>query len=186
MELKEFTGYVTEIENFYGSELSETEKTIWYNNLKTLSLERFNYIISIIYKTSKFMPKLADILQINKQIPYENSIEPKKKIGKCNKCNGTGYIIYTKEVDGKEYQYAMVCDCGRQERYSGKDCENAMNQSKYYIPTLQETGLKYTPRVYSKEEIIKSMNMIQKNNLISEDLKNIIGKAVRNVLLMYY
>lgn len=55
---------------FYGQTLNGVERDIWYENLKFMSLERFNYILSEIYKTNKFMPRLADILQVHKQIPY--------------------------------------------------------------------------------------------------------------------
>ena len=172
MDKKEFMDYIKQIENVYGQEMSEIEIEIWYNNLKFMSLERFNYILAEIYKTNKFMPKLADILQMHKQIPYtENKEEIKQK---CDKCNGTGYIFYTKIIEGKPYQYAAVCDCGRQKRYDGRKVEDVKNRSDYHIPTIAETGLDIKENRPSNEEIVKSMKMLANSQMVSEDIKNII------------
>ena len=70
MTKQEFIEYVGQIENVYKNQnLSNIEKEIWYENLKFMSIERYNYILAEIYKTSKFRPTLADILQFHKQIP---------------------------------------------------------------------------------------------------------------------
>ena len=55
MTKQEFIEYVGQIENVYKNQnLSNIEKEIWYENLKFMSIERFNYILAEIYKTSKF------------------------------------------------------------------------------------------------------------------------------------
>ena len=56
---KEFVDYITELENYYNQKLNDTEKEIWYNSLKFMTVQRFNLIISEIYKANKFMPKLS-------------------------------------------------------------------------------------------------------------------------------
>lgn len=172
MQSKEFNEYIKQLQNFYGQELSEIEISVWYENLKFMPVERFNYILSEIYKTNKYMPRLAEILQIHKSIPYEEKTEQNTQ--HCDKCNDTGYIIYTKIVDNKPYKYAAVCECGRQKRYDGRAVENLKNKSDYYIPTVQEIGLKVDNSRPSDADLIKSMNMLKNSPLVSEDIKNII------------
>lgn len=179
MNSKEFREYIEQIQNFYGQELNKIERDVWYENLKFMSLERFNYILSEIYKTSKFMPKLADILQMHKQIPYTAKKEEKEIKGSCKKCNGTGYVFYTKIVEGKPYQYTAVCDCGRQERYDGRKCADSKNKSDYYIPTIAETGLDIKENRPTDEQIVKSMKMLANSPIVSEDIKNIIRENFR-------
>lgn len=172
MKDKEFNEYIKQLQNFYGQELSEIEINVWFENLKFMPVERFNYILSELYKTNKYMPRLAEILQIHKSIPYEEKTE--KNTQNCEKCNNTGYIIYTKIVDNKPYRYAAVCECGRQKRYDGQKVENLKNKSDYYIPTVQEIGLKVNNTRPSDESLIKSMNILKNSPLISADIKNII------------
>lgn len=174
MTRNEFIEYVEQIQNVYHKELTAIELDIWYENLKFMTIERFNYILSEIYKTNKFMPTLADILQVHKQIPYTAKKDEKEINGSCKKCNGTGYIFYTKEVSNKKYKYSAVCDCGRNERYDGTKCVDPKNKSKYYIPTLAETGLEIKENRPTNEEIISSMRKLANSPIISENIKNII------------
>lgn len=172
MNKNEFMQYANELENFYGQELNDLETDVWYDNLKDMPVARFNYILSEIYKTNKFMPKLSEILAIHRQIPYE---EPEHQVkGHCEKCGDIGYVIYKKIVDNKPLTYAAVCDCGRQKRYDGREVQNLKNKSDYYIPTIKEIGLKVETTRPSDEEIIKSMKMLKDSPIISENIKNII------------
>jgi hypothetical protein len=61
------------------------------------------------------MPKLADILSINDNLPYTQNINKQRQIIECNKCRGLGVILYTKKVkDGGRdlyYTYAARCEC---------------------------------------------------------------------------
>jgi hypothetical protein len=47
----------------------------------------------------------------------------------CKKCNGTGMLIYTKEVEGYPYEYVFRCDCMYGQRLSK------------LIPTASEVGI---------------------------------------------
>lgn len=182
MTRNDFINYVNQIQNMYHKKMSETEVDVWYENLKFMSLERFNYILAEIYKTNKFMPTLADILQTHKQIPYFAKKEEKDVKGNCKKCNGIGYIIYIKEIDQKKYKYCAVCDCGRAERYDGTKCTEAKNKSKYYIPTIAETGLEIKENRPTNEEIIESMKKLANSTIMSNDIKNIIRENFRKNL----
>lgn len=180
MTKQEFIEYVGQIENVYKNQnLSNIEKEIWYENLKFMSIERFNYILAEIYKTSKFRPTLADILQFHKQIPYTAKKEEREIKSGCKKCNGTGYVFYTKEINNKKYKYSAVCDCGRCERYDGTKCADPKNKSKYYIPTIPETGLNIQENKPTNDEIVRSMKMLQNSPIISENIKDIIRKNFR-------
>lgn len=176
---KEFVDYITELENYYNQKLNDTEKEIWYNSLKFMTVERFNYILSQLYEVNKFMPKLSEVLDMHKQIPYTAKKEEREIKSGCKKCNGTGYVFYTKEINNKKYKYSAVCDCGRCERYDGKKCADPKNKSKYYIPTIAETGLNIQENKPTNNEIVKSMKMLQNSPIISEDIKNIIRENFR-------
>lgn len=174
MNKKEFTQYIQELQRYYGEKLNETEAEIWYKNLSFMTIERFNLIMSEIYKTNKFMPKLSEILDMHKQIPYTATVPEKEIKGHCEKCNDTGYVIFTEVKDGYPYEYAAVCECGRANRYSGKECTDPRNKSDYYIPTTNELGLEVETTRPSDERIIESMNKLKNSSIVSEDIKNII------------
>ena len=174
MDKKEFMQYTQELENFYGQKLSDIEKTIWYEDLKFMTIERFNYIISEIYKTNKFMPKLSEIFAIHKSIPYTAMTEPIKVNGDCNKCGNTGYVIYTKIVEGKPYKYAAICDCGRQKRYDGRQIADERNRSDYYIPTISEIGLDIKDNKPTKQQVYDSMMKLKDSPILPESIRNII------------
>lgn len=176
MTKAEFVEYIEQIQNVYHKEMTAIEVDIWYENLKFMTIERFNYILSEIYKTNKFMPTLADILQVHKQIPYTTKKEIK---GNCKKCDGIGYVFYIKEINNKKYKFSAVCDCERNERYDGRKCANPKNKSEYYIPTIAETGLNIQENKPTNNEIVRSMKMLQNSPIISEDIKNIIRENFR-------
>lgn len=180
MKYKEFIDYVTELQNYYNQELNETEVEIWYESLKFMTVERFNYILSELYKINRFMPKLSEVLDMHKQIPYTVGKQEKNINGHCEKCNDTGYIIYTKIINNMPYKYTAVCDCGRQDRYDGRQCVKEKDKSDYYIPTIQEIGLEVKSTRPTDGEIIKSMNMLKNSSIISENIKNIIRENFRN------
>lgn len=174
MNNKDFLDNVQVLENVYKQELSADELRIWYDNLKFMTTERFCYIIAEVYKTCKYMPKLSEILAIHKSIPYTAMQEQKEIKGDCPKCGNTGYVIYTKQKEGHSYQFTAVCDCGRQQRYDGRQCTDAKNQSDYYIPTITEIGLEVKDNKPSKQQVIESMNKVKNSGIISEQIKDII------------
>lgn len=176
MDRKDFLDNVQVLENVYKQDLSADELRIWYENLSFMTTERFCYIIAEVYKTCKYMPKLSEILAIHKSIPYTAMTEQKEIKGDCPKCGNTGYVIYKKIVDGRPYQYPAVCDCGRQQRYDGRQCADAKNQSDYYIPTMTEIGLEIKDNKPSKEQVKESMIKLKDSGIIPESIKEIIRK----------
>lgn len=176
MTNKEFMQYTQEIENFYGQKLSDVEKNVWYENLKFMTIERFNYIIAEIYKTNKFMPKLAEILEIHKSLGYTTIDEQIEVEGDCKKCGDTGYVTYTKIINNMPYTYVAVCDCGRQKRYDGKQCTNPRNRSDYYVPTLAELGIDIRDNKPTKQQVKDSMMKLKDSPIMPESIKEIIRK----------
>ncbi len=144
MKIDEFMETIKQIENFYGKEMIDEQKKIWYENLKNMSIERFRYLVANLYKTSKFMPKLADIFEINMTI---KSIEKKVEVNQqhCDKCKDTGYIIYKQIIKNGDkdviYDYGAICTCNRKKQYKGWEISDERYKSKYYTPLATELGL---------------------------------------------
>ena len=130
----EFIEETSRLENYYEKEYTTEQRRIMYEELKNIQIEKYRADIRQLLRTNKFLPKLADILAIDKETHIETKQE--NKITKCNKCKGTGYLLYTKIIkDGDKelkYQYAAICDCGNSKQYIGK--EN-------YIPYASELGI---------------------------------------------
>lgn len=72
------------------------------------------------------------------------------------------------------YKYTAVCDCGRQDRYDGRQCVKEKDKSDYYIPTTEEIDLQVKTTRPSNDEIIKSMKILKDSPILSEDIRNIV------------
>ena len=144
MKIDEFMDTIKQMENFYGKEMTDEQKRIWFESLKVMNIERFRYIVINLYKTSKFIPKLSDIFELNMAI---GSIEKKVEINKknCNICNNTGYLIYKQIVkNGNKdivYDYGAICNCNRKNQYKGWEISDKRYRSSYYTPLATELGL---------------------------------------------
>lgn len=142
----EFVEATENIENFYGKELKEFERKIWFQELKNLDISRYRQVIRQVYIDCKFMPKLADIIDINSTLNFEQKQEHIEKVD-CKKCKGNGFITYTKFVQEgyKKLPYLFIakCDCknGENYNYDGRKLEDKANKSDYYIPNLQQINL---------------------------------------------
>lgn len=147
MTLGEFVEETSKLEKYYGKELEDFQRKIWNEEIGNLSVQRYRQIIKEIFKTCKFMPKLADIIEINKGLGYHT--ESKKEIKKvpCDRCNGEGFIIYTKLIDNGDiklpYDFMARCDCenGNEYIYDGRIIQDTQHRSNYYVPSIVELGL---------------------------------------------
>lgn len=141
MKIEEFMNEIKQIENFYDKQLTDEQKQIWFKELKYIELKRFKYIEAQIYKTLKFMPKLADIIEINSNLGYSQQKLEENKI-KCKKCNGTGYLTYIKKVDDGvrtlEYTFGAICSCRQQPKYEGWKISDERHRTNYYTPYIEE------------------------------------------------
>ena len=142
MKIDEFISEIKQLENFYGKELTDEQKQIWYKELRYLELIRFKHITAQIYKTLKFMPKLADIVEINSKLGYSQLKKDQNKI-KCSRCKGTGYLLYTKLIDngaGGKFRnvYGAICSCRQKPKYEGWKITDEEHRSNFYTPYIEE------------------------------------------------
>ena len=80
MEVSEFIEETNKIEKFYEKELDKFQRDEWYKNLKNIPLERYRQIINNIFRKCKFMPKLADIIELQEELPYQNNSIQKENV----------------------------------------------------------------------------------------------------------
>lgn len=142
METDEFIEITNRLEKYYEKEYTNEQLKIMHEELKDFKVDRYKILVSEAIKRCKFLPKVADIIQIDKEIGYKNLDDEVERI-ECKKCGGTGIIVYKKKIqDGlKEYYYdfAAVCDCGNFKQYKG--WESKENKSNYYTPMAKELNL---------------------------------------------
>ena len=146
MKIEEFDEEINKIERFYQKQgtITDEQRQIWYRELKNLDIARFKYIIAQIYRTSKFMPKLADILEINASLGY-SQVKQKQIKSNCKICNGTGYVTYKrtseKGADNLLYEYGAICKCRTKPKYEGWKITDERNKSNYFITYIEEASL---------------------------------------------
>lgn len=144
MKINEFLDEVAQIERFYQKEITDEQKQIWFKELRNLDIARFKYIVAQVYRTSKFMPKLADILEINSNLGYSQA---KKEVDhkKCKKCKGTGYLIYKKLINNGteklENEYGAICICRQKQKYEGWKITDERYRTNFYTPYAEEVGI---------------------------------------------
>lgn len=129
MTQSEFIEATNRIEQYYDKEYTNEQRKIMFEELKDINIERYRKAVTIVIRNSKFLPKIADIIQANTEIKDIQNTEDVEKV-KCDKCNGTGYIDYEKRIYGQVYKYACRCTC-----------KNGQRQN-HNILTYQEIGLK--------------------------------------------
>lgn len=129
MQINEFIEASNRMERYYDKEYTSEQRQIMYEELKDWNIEKYRKAISIAIRNCKFLPKLADIIQASAEIRDIQSRAEDKGI-KCNKCNGTGFIEFKKQVYGMTYNFACRCSCLNGQRQN------------HTIPTYQEIGLK--------------------------------------------
>lgn len=125
---------VAKLEKYYQKEMPQYEKDIWYKELGRMRVERFNQLIEKAYTECKFMPKLADILEINQKIPYIDKENNENKTVQCGRCHSSGIIMYTKLIEKMKYDFAARCTCENGNRFIWGD-------GKHYLPTIAELGM---------------------------------------------
>ena len=143
MQSGEFIEATSRLEQYYGKEYTNEQRQIMYDEIKSLTIERYRQLISMLIRKSKFLPKVADFTEVDIETPYTKQDEIQKT--ECKKCNSTGYLIYQKVIrDGNrklEYQYACLCNCGNAKRYEGWNVSDKRYKSEFYTPLAQEIGL---------------------------------------------
>lgn len=131
MKIDEFIQENKKLERLYEKELTEEQTQEWYKSLKGLTVKQYQYIVGEIYRNLSYFPKLAQVLDIVKEANF-NKIQNNKNQEKvdCDKCNGTGIILYQKYVADYDKKYTYVARC---------TCKNGDNYKAF--PLLNEVGL---------------------------------------------
>lgn len=147
MTVHEFLGIIEKLEAFYKKQLEQIEKDMWYNEFGNLTAKRFEEVLHKAYTTCKYMPKLADVVAINKELPYQQIKAKIEGNVECKKCKSIGLIFYKKIINNGPkkliYDFAARCECenGLQYAYDGTNKSDTEHKSKYYIPTARQLGI---------------------------------------------
>lgn len=140
MDIAEFVEATSRVELCYGKEYTNEQRQIMYEELKDFDVDRYNFLISRVIRKSKYLPKIADIYQADSENPVVNIKAQKEKV-ECNKCNSTGYIVCKKVIEGRKYNYAVVCECGNANVYKGWEIKDKEHRSDYYTPLAAKLGI---------------------------------------------
>lgn len=162
MKIDEFMEETKKLERFYSKELTEEQKKIWFENLKKLTLLRYQYIIGVIYRKNKYFPSLADIIQLNDELGMKQK-ETKYKQEKCDICSGRGVIRYIKKINEIDYEYVCRCNCGNSLKFMG-------------LPTMEQVG--FTEEIILKSRTKKKMSVEEAKKIVQNFMKTGIFKKV--------
>ena len=125
----EFIEVTSEMEKFYDKKYPIEQSKIMYEELGKLSKERYRQVSREVYRKSKFMPKLADLVEIEKELPRQ--VQEVKKV-ECERCEGLGLVTYWREFkDGdakRKYLYGARCTCANGLKYM-------------HIPSIEQVGV---------------------------------------------
>lgn len=154
MKIDEFIEANNRLETYFQKEYTTEQRKIMYEELKTITIERYRKVIAGCIRSCKNLPKVADILKTNMEIIENNNINDNREKFECNKCSGTGYVIYTKIIkEGNNvmpYTYAARCVC-----------QNAMFANKK-IPVYTKLGIEISNRENQVKDTIRDINQIKK------------------------
>lgn len=157
MQLDEFIQATGRLETYYDKELKTEQIQIMYEELKNISIDRYVKLISKCIRKCRTMPRISDILEANMELVGEINEDENKQIIPCNKCDGSGYVIFTKFIaNGNEripYSYAARCVC-----------ENGKNANQK-VPTYEELGIKIGNRINQIRDTTRSIEQIKKDLL---------------------
>lgn len=129
MQINEFIEASNRMERYYDKDYTTEQRQIMFEELKDWNINKYRKAVSIAIRNCKFLPKVSDIIQASTEIREIQRDEETQSI-ECNKCNGTGFIEYQKQVYGTTYNFACRCTCLNGQRQN------------HTIPTYQEIGLK--------------------------------------------
>lgn len=133
MTFDEFMQTSADLENFYEKKLNPTQVRMWFDELKYYTQERYAKAIQKVCRTSQYRPTLSTILDSVKST-QEVETMVKERVP-CKACNGTGYIIYRKVIDGYPFEYACQCNCENAIGldYDGTKVADKEHRSPYYL-----------------------------------------------------
>ena len=113
----------------------------WAVCLKDIEYDLVMKAIKHLMQTKVFLPTISEIREVSaqfKRAKIEN--QPKLPQGKCNKCNGTGFVMYKKTIKNVQQDYVARCDCiaGNDYNYDGSTVADERYRTDYYIPKISD------------------------------------------------
>lgn len=139
MVIDEFKNTITQIQRYYGKEYNEIQINEIYKYFGKMSIARFNFITSKLYQKSKYLPVLADFVEVHKENPYYDFKKEEKK-NECDICGGKGFVLYKRYIEelDREYEFAAHCTCTDEFKFDGSKCKSERNKSKYFTRSVEE------------------------------------------------
>lgn len=125
----EFIEATSRLEKYFEKEYTIEQSKIMFEELKNLSIDRYKQIIAKCIRDKKFLPKIADILEINNELMIKKTREEVEEV-ECSKCNSKGFILYKKKDPNTMQEYEYACRC---------TCKNANNYLAY--PSALQVGI---------------------------------------------
>ena len=140
MVIDEFKKTITQIQRYYGKEYNEVQLNEIYKYFGKMSIARFNFIVSKLYQKNKYLPILADFVEVHKENPYVDYKKPEEKKNECEICKGLGFVLYKRFIEemDREYEFMAHCTCTDEYKYDGMKCKNDRNKSQYFSKSVEE------------------------------------------------
>ena len=155
MQINEFIEATGRLETYYGKELTTEQMQIMFEELKNISIDRYVKLISKCLRKCRTMPRISDIISANMELSGETGQEEKRQVMPCSKCDGSGYVLYTKYIANGSiripYTFAARCDCENAQYVNSK------------VSTYKEFGIEISNRVNQVNDISRSIERIKEN-----------------------
>lgn len=136
MTIEEFKYETSRLEDLYNKELNDTQVGFWFDSLKHYTLDQYVSGVGYYAKRNKYFPTIADMISAINEAKFLKAEREKEEVEifPCEKCNGTGYVLYKQIANKLEYEYAAQCSCKNGDRvaYDGTKCQGR-GRSDYYL-----------------------------------------------------
>jgi hypothetical protein len=90
----------------------------WHRALEQMTINQCMDYFHDYLKTNKFAPSISDIYD---RYVTDMKIQKDLSIGKtedCKVCEGKGFVMYKKNVNGSIYEFVARCNCTNARQYS--------------------------------------------------------------------
>ena len=133
MTIYEVADELQTLEEYYNKKYNGTQVTQIHHRFGELAKDTFKRMLNETMNFSKYLPLIPDFAtalnNVRQTYKYQDDFERVK----CDKCNGSGYVVITKVVkeggDRYKYQYGFRCTCA-----------NGQHQTDS-VPTYAEVGI---------------------------------------------
>lgn len=127
------------------SEKDDDQKRMMVNTwMECFKDVEYEFVMKAIKKTiltKIFTPTISEVRDLALQFKKANmENQPKLPQAKCNKCNGTGFVMYKRTERNCVYDCVARCDCiaGNEYNYDGKAVADERHRTDYYIPKISD------------------------------------------------